>query len=555
MTDATAAAAIRLLRRQFDFTPPEVARAWLPRLESLLVDLDADQSYPADWMVFRVSGVSPADGHEAVVARGAELVPALVALIEERHRALGPFVFDDRTDLDADEAATMLGVSRRTLQRWRLDGLPMLRLRRADGRDRTGLRRNAIDRFVERHPDRVAEAARYRRMDEDERSAIVAGYERMRSEGRSITAAIDSVAATTGRSANAVRAVVSAVPARSRRGLDLTRRRRFFGRALDRGIAVDAIAARVSRSPDVVKRADLDRRRRRAFAADPQPIVVPNAARPEAAEVFAVAGGIDDTARSLAGATLGDWLDRIRALPSIEDEEATRARIAAMHFAGGRARTALDRLVAVARPGDRRLDPIESDLRWWGLLLERSMLRGCAEGLRRLEQAVGRRIEQLPSPRVHAGLTLVLGSVSEVVLGFDPARRVSGHTLDRAVALGVGRRLARESGWEPVVGALVRGRLEDPVPVDPLAILSPPLRSLLATERWWRRCPSALRDELTAGDGGEAFRIRFGFEPEGRPRSLLETGRRLGVAPTRIAGPIDETTRRLRHAALDRRVG
>lgn len=546
MTEAKAAVAIRLLRRQFDFTPPDVARTWLPRLESLLLDLDVDRAYPADWLVFRVTGVTPATAEDSVVAGGGDLTPALIELVEDRHRALGPFTFDPATDVDADEAAASLGVSRRTLQRWRLDGLPMLRLRREDGRDRTGLRRAALARFVERHPDRVAGAARYHRTDDAERASIVEAFEAARRAGRSITAAVEEVAASCGRSPNAVRAIVQPPRTGPRRHPAPARRRRFIDRALDRAIEPDRIAHHLGRSVDVVRRADLDRRRRRIAEAMPGSLAVPNAARPEAAEVFAVAGAMDDLARDLARATVGEWLERIRTLPGHEDDESARARIAAMHYAGGRARAAFDRSRDVARPGDRRLDPIESDLRWWGLLLERSTLRGCAEGLRRLEQAVGRRIEQLPAARVPAGLALVLDSVAEVVQGFDPARRVSGHTLDRAVALGVGRRLARETAWTTVGGAMVRGRLDEPMPVTSLSVLSAPMRSLLAVERWWRACPVETRSSIATGEGGEALRIRFGLDVGGRPRSLLETGRRLGLAPTRIAGPIDAAVRRLR---------
>ena len=78
MTVNPAATAALLLRRQFDFTPPEVARTWLPRLEEVLLDLELEQSYPVDWLLFRVSGVAPATAEDEAVARGSDLIPTLV---------------------------------------------------------------------------------------------------------------------------------------------------------------------------------------------------------------------------------------------------------------------------------------------------------------------------------------------------------------------------------------------------------------------------------------------------------------------------------------------
>ena len=43
MTGGTSADAIRLLRRQFDFTSPELTLARYGRLERLLADLDPSQ--------------------------------------------------------------------------------------------------------------------------------------------------------------------------------------------------------------------------------------------------------------------------------------------------------------------------------------------------------------------------------------------------------------------------------------------------------------------------------------------------------------------------------
>ncbi len=556
MTSEPSSAAIRLLRRQFDYVTPELAMARFTRLEALLADLDAAQSYPADWLVYRVTGVTPEASSDATIVTGGDLLASLVELVEALHARMGPGHFDPVTDIDADTLAQDLGVSRRTLQRWRLDGLPMLRLRHADRRTRVGCRRRLVEAFVRRHPDRVADASRYRRIDDTERAAILQAFETARCHGTSTTAAIEQAASATGRSPNAIRAIVQAgvgdLAASGRRssGLNAATRRRFVHRAVARGIPIPEVAGRLERTEDAIRRLDLERRRAVVSDWPPPRISVPNIDRPEAAEVFSAVGIVDSLARDLTGATLGAWLEAIRAQPAAEDEEVTRGRIAAMHFAHARAHAGIIGSASVRRPGLRTVDPVESDLRWWGLLLERSVLRGIGEGLRRFEQTIGRRVEHLPRARHGPAIRLVLDSVTEEVRRFDPTRRAAQHTLDRAVALGVGRRLARESAWGAVTGAITRGGLDEPVMIDTLAVIPEPARSLLAVERWWRAASPEDRALISSSDGGRSMIIRFGLGESGRPRTLLETGRARGIAPTRLVGPLEDAVRAIRASAL-----
>jgi hypothetical protein len=553
MTTQMTADAIRLLRRQFDYTTPSLMLARFSRLEGLLADLDPGQSYPLDWLVFRVTGVTPDASSEAAVLEGADLLGPLVELIETLHRRLGPFTFDPGADIDAAELATDLGVSRRTLQRWRLDGLPMLRLRHSDQRSRVGCRQVHVAAFVRRHPDRVADASRYRRINDQERQVILDAFAAARDRGLSTTTAIDEAARASGRSPNAIRAF--AIPhggtSTSRFGpTTAAARRRLAHRALARVIPTTEIATRLDRSQDAVRRMDLEVRLESIAAWPAPPVVIPNAERAEAAEVFAAAGSIDGLPRRLARASFGEWLQTVRDLPSAEDEEKTRGRIAAMHFAHARAHHAVVAAAGLKRPGFRIVDPIESDLRWWGLLLERSVLRGVGEGLRRFEQRIGRRVEHLPRGRQEPAIRLVLDSTTEVVRRFDPTRRAAQHTLDRAVALGVGRRLARESAWGTISGALARTGLDDPANIDTLALVPEPARSLLALERWWRAASPEDRARIRSSDGGRSMFIRFGLTDSGRPRTLLETGRSRGIAPTRLIGSLEEAMRAIRASAI-----
>ena len=178
------------------------------------------------------------------------------------------------------------------------------------------------------------------------------------------------------------------------------------------------------------------------------------------------------------------------------------------------------------------------------------MLAGLNPGLRRFEQSLGRRLDQLPAGRAATAIDLLLDAVSDGVRGFDPTRRTSGHGLARSVGLAVSRRVAREPGWTEVTGARSRPTKMAERRIDLMAAVPEPARSLMAPIRWWRSLPREDRSAFEADPGFEAFLVRFGLDVPGRPRSLLETGRLIGRPPTRWSGGMEALLRSLRRAAV-----
>ncbi|MAD77874.1 MAG: hypothetical protein CMJ51_00710 [Planctomycetaceae bacterium] len=551
--DAETTPAHRAIRRQFEFAGDSAA-ARLDRLEILLCDIEPTGAYPLDWLVYRVTGVKSDVSNDPDGIDGKRLQGDLADLIDEIDRSLGPSPFDPDRHLDAEEAAKRLGISRRTLQRWRRLGLATRRFVHPGGAVRAGIRNEAVRRFAERNPGRLQRARRRQPIDEAERSMIREAFDRWVGEASSTTAAIERIAEEMHRSPAAIRAIIepSARPARAG-----PQARKVIGRLVARarrqGIPVADIAARIDRSEATVRRYELEARWAEVRSIDPPMVSVPNLGRTDAPEVFTVAGLIDDLPRELQRADPTTWLARVRRLPQMEEDEEVRGRIAAMHFARARARSSVDELnlgrafAGPRPPGERGLDPIETDLRWWGLLLERNTVSGLAAGLQRLEQSIGRRLEQLPGARVESLLMILLEGTVEVVLGFDPARRTEGHDLARAVGLGVSRRIAREHLAEVTAGARARGIRRATMPIDTLHAVPVGVRRLLSVERWWRRAEEAgVAQEIREDPGWLATAMRFGLASAGRPYSLAETGRELGIPPTRLVGRIDACVARIR---------
>ena len=543
------------IRRQFEFAA-ELADARLDRLEALLQDIDPESTYPIDWLVFRVTGIRPEASSQADVVEGRILLGELVPLVEEVDRKLGPRPFDAEIHVDAEEAALRIGVSRRTLQRWRGFGLPMRMYRHAEGVIRAGVRRESLGHFAREHSGRISRARGRSRIQPEEDEAIRQLLRRLQNEGVEPAEAIRITASTFGRSPSAVRSRLGRTD-RPAAGEDSDRTARLVGRARSRVVSRSMLAQRLGRAEETIRRHELDERWTLLRGVEKDGVDVPNIDRRDASQVFGAAGMLDDLARTLDAATPEDWLETIRGLEENEDGETVKARLAAMHFARSRAAlevSQLDRRGAAeaVRPGERLLDPIETSLRWWGLLLERNTISGLASGLRRLEQSIGRRIETLSPRRLRSGLGLLLGSTADAVRSFDPSRQVVGHDLERAVGLVVARRIAASSLSNPMSGAGVRRIQAVCMPVDLLSVVPRRTRDLLAPERWWRVVLMAGRaDEIRQADGWELLARRFGFQVPGRPGTLRDVAGSMGLPATRFVADLESALSRLRGMALE----
>jgi hypothetical protein len=318
------------------------------------------------------------------------------------------------------------------------------------------------------------------------------------------------------------------------------------------------LARRFDRAEETIRRHELEDRWAGLRGLESDGVEVPNLDRADAAEVFGAAGMLDDLARSLDQATPEVWLETVRGLPDTEDVDTVKARLAAMHFARAVAAGAVASLEGdedgegPTRPGERSLDPIETSLRWWGLLLERNTISGLAGGLRRLEQSIGRRIENLSPRRLRAGLDLLLRATADAVRNFDPSRQVVGHDLDRAVGLVVARRIAASPIALPMSGAGLRRIPSERMPVDPTSVIPRRTRDLLAPERWWRVVLAAERDEeIRRSVGWRPLARRFAFETPARPGTLSDVARAVGLPATRLVADMESSLADLRRVAME----
>jgi RNA polymerase sigma factor (sigma-70 family) len=257
------------LARQMKFTPHQTRAAQVAAAEELLHSLDAEKAYPADFIVFRITGYRPREVSETLLT-GIALQHDLGILIEAVSETL-----DARTDslsepvLLIDDVTQRFNVTSKTIQRWRRKGLPARRFIFPDGKRRVSFLISSVERFFAAHQDQVARGTNFSLVSDAERQAIVTRARRLATacgccEGeiaRRIGKKLNRSPATilhTLRKHDQENAAVAVFPLAAP-ALTAEQRARV-GRLNGRGIAISAIARRMRQTRSGIYRVLMEER-------------------------------------------------------------------------------------------------------------------------------------------------------------------------------------------------------------------------------------------------------------------------------------------------------
>lgn len=167
------------LARQMQFTPLELRGVQISAAEELLHTLDPLQAYPADFVIYRLTGYRPREAGEDLLT-GYALQHDLGVLIEEVSETL-----DLRCDalaepvLQIEDVTQRFNVTSKTIQRWRRKGLPARRFIFPDGKRRVGFLISSVERFFATHQDQVSRGTNFSQVDDAERGQIVSRARRL----------------------------------------------------------------------------------------------------------------------------------------------------------------------------------------------------------------------------------------------------------------------------------------------------------------------------------------------------------------------------------------
>lgn len=553
--------ALDKLARELRYAPREALVRDVGRVEELAGDIDPAGSYPEDFVVFRVTGFRPDTGQPSLLT-GTRLLADLSALVERMCDAAGLRVDELPTGMfdPAPELCKRWNVSRKTLDRWRREGLIARRVLTESMRPTLVIMRPVAEKFAATHPETLKRASGFSRLGPELESRMLRRARVYRGRfGCSLNQAAVRLARRYKRSPEAIRQLLKRHDGKlnppagtaantdvlpraggtgaSTRGSISQRERRTYYRASLRGLDPVWIAKRTRRAAVGVRRAiNIERAAALRALAESGTLLAPISptfARPEAAEVLLKvqtvrlglgAPGLTDLAAFLEDA-------RERTVPLGAEEIARRTAMCFLLYRARNQIEALDR----GNPSAQAIDRIETDLRWtlrlkaelmrphWALAIEtvESQLgrdRGMSaistellpELIASLRDALAEAVdhyEPFRSPEVGARLA---GSVSVVVarIGARWAKRLASQDPRGARAqtrilpgTALGDWTRRVATWQPLVDPPDRAMAR-------VSSLESPLRRLI---------------EQRLGLGGVA------------PHTLMELSRTLGRSATRLA--------------------
>lgn len=179
-------------------------------IEFLLSVVDAERSYPFEFVCHALTGYRRTGPEIGRLAAGHDLIPDLVTLAETLSGDA-----DLRAELLAEqvysvaELAERLDVSSKTIFRWRRRGLVGWRVRGVDRRVRLVFPERSIRRFVARNNELVTRGSTFSQLTLSERAAIVARARVLVEAGaKTVNAAARVIAGELGRAVETVRLVL-----------------------------------------------------------------------------------------------------------------------------------------------------------------------------------------------------------------------------------------------------------------------------------------------------------------------------------------------------------
>ncbi len=171
------------LLAQLRFTPRKQRRKQLDAVEKLFAIIDRDKEYPFDFVCFRITGFHPAPPRGGVHPKGAaerqlikgdELAEDLRIFISRLSGRLArPVTEQNEKVYTIEELAEALGVSTKTIHRWRKRGLIARKFIFDDGKKRFGFLQSAVDKFIKSNPGLIAKAKIFMRLTNNQKQLII----------------------------------------------------------------------------------------------------------------------------------------------------------------------------------------------------------------------------------------------------------------------------------------------------------------------------------------------------------------------------------------------
>ena len=160
------------LLMQLRFTPEKKRRKQLDAAEKLVAIIDKDKEYPFEFVSFRITGFNLKSENELI--KGDELLEDLRIFISKLSGKLAlPVTGQSQEIYSIEELAKNVGVSTKTIYRWRKQGLVARKYIFDDGIRRLGFLQSTVDEFLTSHQGLAVKAKNFSRLTDRQKQQIV----------------------------------------------------------------------------------------------------------------------------------------------------------------------------------------------------------------------------------------------------------------------------------------------------------------------------------------------------------------------------------------------
>ena len=535
ISDSTAT--LRALTAAAAEEPREVQLSLVRRAERLAGKLDPDAAY-------HVGEVSRAlyeaeappdlptagpDSDDAVVS-GEDALKELRLFAEELSSAAGLSAEEvGEPVLTVDEITRSLGVSGKTVDRWRDRGLVSRKLK-LDGRRRVGFLQSTVDRFVRDNAEEVERGRKNTKLTDADRGRIVRKARSLANDGMKPAVIARELAEEFGRSVDAIRAtlrdfersnpdrpIFRAKPGELTRDQkeEILRRRR-------RGVTLARLAKTFHRTKPVIKRALHELRAEQAMADPPAFMDSPEFHTPDADEVVLCEPPVKDKPhrRVRVPSGLPPYLASLYNYPLLtrEDEQYWFRKMNYLKFKANRLRTE----IGDGDPTEAQLDDLEGWLRE-GIDVKNFLTRS---NLRLVVSIAKRHIK--PGANFFEMVSDGNVSLMRAVEKFDYTK---GNKFSTYATWAIMKNFARSIPQEHRQLDRFRTGKEEVFQFSKEERANPFMDEL--TNNRQRRVIGDILMELDDRER-DILRFRYGLEEGSEPQTLEQVGNRFGVTKERI---------------------
>ncbi|MEM9345994.1 MAG: helix-turn-helix domain-containing protein [Planctomycetota bacterium] len=331
------------LTRQLLYSPSGKRAEVVRHAEHLHDDLEPGKNYPIDFVVYRLTDrrIPPS---ENVMLVGEAIKPDLRLLIDALSRSIEMKCGDNDPGLTTKELAESLGVSTKTIARWRDNGLRWRwGIREQADKPMVLIPKSALDAFQQTQPGRVTSATAFTRLSENEKSRLIHRARRL-AEATDIPpqTILAHLSKRTSRSIEAIRQLIhrhdEAFPDQAvftdRTGPLTGQQKIEIDDAYSRGITVAALCGQFRKTRSTIYRAIHEGQARRISVLELHAVYSPIFDREDADEVLMRPIVRRGQTRSLGSEIICSLPDKVRSLydRSIQPDDVVRSLIIRYNF-------------------------------------------------------------------------------------------------------------------------------------------------------------------------------------------------------------------------------